>query len=141
MALLRPLVPTVEAPLARVGGPAPLLVGLGCPCRDCGGEDCSLSYVRGLPPLLSAGVFSLSLAGLRRRGMLRLPLVDSRPRLRPRLGGRVDPPQLQLLLVLLSRVYLLPRGQAGLAGGEVVFLSRGELLVSSLRLVLSRGET
>ena len=53
----------------------------------------------------------------------------------------MDPPQLQLLLVLLSRVYLLPRGQAGLAGGEVVFLSRGELLVSSLRLVLSRGET
>ena len=111
--------------MAPLGGPAPLLVGLGCPCRDCGGEDCSLSYVRGLPPVLSAGVCSL--AGLRRRGVLRLPLVDSRPRLRPRLGGRVDPPQLQLLLVLL------PRGQAGFAGGEVV-------LVSSLRLVLSRGE-
>ena len=45
----------------------------------------------------------------------------------------MDPPQLQLLLVLLSRVYLLPRGEAGLAWGEVV-------LVSSLRLVLSRGE-
>ena len=45
----------------------------------------------------------------------------------------MDPPQLHLLLVLLSRVYLLPRGQAGLDGGEVV-------LVSSLRLVLSRGE-
>ena len=121
----------MEAPLARVGGPAPLLVGLGCPCRDCGGEDCSLSYVRGLPPLVSAGVCSL--AGLRRRGVLRLPLVDSRPRLQACLGGRVDPPQLQLLLVLLPRVYLLPRGQAGLDGGEVV-------LVSSLRLVLSGGE-
>ena len=44
----------------------------------------------------------------------------------------MDPPQLQLLLVLLPRVYLLPRGQAGLAGGEVV-------LVSSLRLVLKTG--
>ena len=81
--------------------------------------------------MVSAGVCSL--AGLRRRGVLRLPLVDSRPRLQARLGGRVYPPQLQLLLVLLSRVYLLPRGQAGFAWGEVV-------LVSSLRLVLSRGE-
>ena len=43
-------------------------------------------------------------ARLRRRGMLRLPLVDSRPRLRPRLGGRVDPPQLQLLLMVLVLV-------------------------------------
>ena len=57
-----------------------------------------------------------SLAGLRRRGVLGLPLVDSRPRLRARLGGRVDPPHLPLL-VLLSR-------------GELV-LSRGELLVSA----------
>ena len=108
--------------MARVGAPAPLLVGL---LRDCGGDDCPLSLiVRGLAALLSAGVFSL--AGLRRRGVLGLPLVDSRPRLQARLGGRVYPPQLQLLLVLLSRVYLLPRGQAGLAWGEVV-------LVSSLR--------
>ena len=44
----------------------------------------------------------------------------------------MEPPQLQLLLVLLPRVYLLPRGQAGLDGGEVV-------LVSSLRLVLKTG--
>ena len=36
-------------------------------------------------------------------------LVDSRPRLRARLGRGVDPPHLQLLLLLLPRV----------AGGEV----------------------
>ena len=34
----------------------------------------------------------------------------------------MDPPQLQLLLVLLARVYLLPRGQAGLDWGDVVLV-------------------
>ena len=57
----------------------------------------------------------VSLSWLRRRGVLGLPLVDSRPRLRARLGERVDPPQ-PPMLVLLSR-------------GELV-LSRGELLGS-----------
>ena len=80
--------------MARVGGPVPLLVGVG----GGGGEDCSLSCERGLAALLSAGVFSL--AGLRWRGVLWLPLVDFRPRLRARLGGRVDPPHLPLLVLL-----------------------------------------
>ena len=61
--------------------------------------------------LLSAGVFSL--AGLRRRGVLGLRArlgerverpVDTRPRLRSRLGEWVDPPNLRARLEqLLSR--------------------------------------
>ena len=50
---------------------------------------------------------------------------DSRPRLRAPLGRGVDP---QLLLLLLPRVYLLPRGQAGIAWGEVVLLAEVVLL-------------
>ena len=54
--------------------------------------------------------------------VLSLPRPEARPRLRTHLGRGVDPPHLQLPLVLLPRVYLLPRGEAGLAWGEVVLL-------------------
>ena len=100
--------------MPRLGAPAPLLLRLGCSCRDCGGER-GLLWLHARPRLLLAGVFSL--AGLRRRGVLGLRArlgerverpVDSRPRLRARLGERVDPPNLQLL-VLLSREELLSR--------------------------------
>ena len=71
--------------------------------------------------------------------------VDSRPRLRARLAARLRA-RLQLLLVLLPRVYLLPRGQAGLAWGEVVLLvllgvaaSLGDRRLADCRLAQSGG--
>ena len=49
----------------------------------------------------------------------------------------MDPPQLQLLLVLLPRVYLLPRGEAGLAWG--VAASLGIRRLADCRLAQSGG--